>query len=213
MEKPPGLQFLHCLIQSDTGGENYFSDAYRAVDRLASSSTNGENDVDILSRIPVTFHYNAPTSTHRLKYTHQTIARSKDLRNNEAYEVTYSPPFQGPMEFADLKSPDDVIKFYSAFKKFARLLEEPGASWEYRLKPGEMVVFSNRRVLHARKAFANNEPVNKPATVSKPVGGADEEVVTRHLKGTYVQWDAFRDRYRGLTGVFGRGRGRIRSSL
>lgn len=203
MEKPPGLQFLHCLIQSDTGGENYFSDAYRAVERLRDSYTDGESDLEILSRIPVTFHYNAPTSTHRLKHTHPTISRSKDLFNNEVYEVTYSPPFQGPMEFAEIKDPRDVTKFYSAFKKFARLLEEPGASWEYRMRPGEMVVFSNRRVLHARKAFNNEAPkMNEKGGNGQVVKNADGSVVTRHLKGTYVQWDAFRDRLRGMTAVF-----------
>lgn len=206
MEKPPGLQFLHCLIQSPQGGESYFSDAYRAVERLAKSTTLGERDLDILARIPVTFHYDSPVSTHRLKYTHPTIRKSADLLNNEAYEVTYSPPFQGPMEFAQIQSSEDVIKFYSAFKKFARVLEEEGASWEYLMKPGDMVVFSNRRVLHARKAFSTAADEGKKVVKD---GKEGEEVVTRHLKGTYLQWDCFRDRLRGLEAVYGKQSGKL----
>ncbi|KAI9002523.1 hypothetical protein DFJ74DRAFT_695927 [Hyaloraphidium curvatum] len=194
LEKPPGLQFLHCLIQSDHGGENYFSDAYRAALRLKESSTLGESDASILSRIPVTFHYAAPTSTHRLRMSHPTITRTEDLLGNEAFEVTYSPPFQGPMEFRGA-DPQDVPKFYSAFRRFARLLEEPGAAFEYRLKPGEMVCFANRRVLHARKAFSSDGK-------KVEIAGRGEGGVARHLKGTYVSWDAFRDRLRGLSEVF-----------
>lgn len=44
--------------------------------------------------------------------------------------------------------------------------------FEETLKEGECVVFNNRRVLHARRAF-------------------DTESGERWLKGTYVDWDDF----------------------
>jgi alpha-ketoglutarate-dependent taurine dioxygenase len=53
--------------------------------------------------------------------------------------------------------------------------------------PGECVIFDNRRVLHARKAFE--------------VGDAGKE---RWLRGTYLDWDPYWSKMRVLGKRFGK---------
>lgn len=50
---------------------------------------------------------------------------------------------------------------------------------EFRLEPGDMISFNNRRVMHARRHF-------------------DLKGGHRHLQGAYIDWDEFYNRYRVL---------------
>ena len=55
--------------------------------------------------------------------------------------------------------------------------------YETRMTPGDLVVFNNRRVLHGRTKF-------------------DPTTGERHLRGSYIDLDAFRDRWRVLAHRF-----------
>jgi len=91
---------------------------------------------------------------------------------NDDLLVYYSPPFMGPLE-GNL-TPSQLRDYYEAMYCLETMMKDPTYLYEYRLKPGECVVFMNRRVLHGRRAF-------------------DGTKGRRHLKGTYVDWDVFRD--------------------
>ncbi len=56
----------------------------------------------------------------------------------------------------------------------------------FRLQPGDMISFDNRRILHARNAF---DPSSGP----------------RHLQGAYVDLDEFFTKYRVLHKKFENG--------
>ena len=57
MKQPPGLQLLHCLKSSVTGGLSTFVDGLN----LASNVHTIQRDAfDALTSFPVSFHYNAP---------------------------------------------------------------------------------------------------------------------------------------------------------
>ena len=47
----------------------------------------------------------------------------------------------------------NVDKYYDAYKKLDQLIGSSPARKEFKLKPGEMVIFNNRTMLHGRKAF------------------------------------------------------------
>ncbi|KAI9364371.1 hypothetical protein DFJ73DRAFT_620068 [Zopfochytrium polystomum] len=168
-EAPPGLQFLHSLKNSVTGGESIFMDSFRAVQILRSQHPQ---DYEILKRVPVTFHYQ--NDGHSMRFRRPTIS---DDDPTDGLKVYYSPPFQGPLEIED---PNDVGPFYSAFQRFADILESPGLVYRTRLEPGDCAVFLNRRVLHGRAEF-------------DPASGE------RHFKGTYVDIDDFKDRFNVLS--------------
>ncbi|KAL8918992.1 MAG: hypothetical protein Q9208_007042 [Pyrenodesmia sp. 3 TL-2023] len=119
--------------------------------------------------------------------------------------INYSPPFQGPFLVnignaphppptdRAASSPSDAPEFHTAqrsdgreFRKYLdavrhlkQELEADGAIYEQKLDPGTAVIFDNRRVVHARKAFKND-------------GGE------RRLRGAYVDGDTWRSRWRVL---------------
>ncbi|KAF4310105.1 Taurine catabolism dioxygenase TauD/TfdA [Botryosphaeria dothidea] len=106
--------------------------------------------------------------------------------------INYSPPFQAPLApaaLADLGlqglvpfgplAVDRFARLHAALRKFASLVEAPASLFEHRLEEGQCVIFDNRRVLHARRAF-------------------DASQGERWLKGAYVDDDVFYSRWRVL---------------
>ncbi|KXS18639.1 Clavaminate synthase-like protein [Gonapodya prolifera JEL478] len=164
-ESPPGLQLLHSLQNTVTGGSSFFSDSFAAAERLRTAHPD---EFAALTQVPVTFHYD--NNGHHLRFRHPTIS---DYDGNEPMRVYYAPPFQGTLEC----EPEMVDTWYRAFARFREFTERPEMLYTHRLEPGECVIFNNRRVLHARDEF-------------DPMSG------DRFLKGAYVLWDAFKDKYR-----------------
>lgn len=127
-----------------------------------------------LTQVPVTFHY--VNNGHRMRHRRPTII---DSSFNEPLQVFYAPPFQGPMDC----SPDQIEEFYRAFKQLNSIIHDSKLLYKVRLQPGDCVVFANRRVLHGRTSF-------------------DSLTGSRHLKGTYVDIDVFRDRLAHLEWLY-----------
>lgn len=166
-ESPPGVQMLHCLKNTVVGGNSIFSDSFKAVEILKSDYPE---EFDILSKVPVTFHYD--NDGHIMKYRRPTI-EADGL--NDHYRIFYSPPFQAPLE-----APENlVVPFYKAFNRFSQILHRKEALFTKRLAPGDCAIFDNRRVLHGRTDF-------------------DATSGSRHFKGTYVDWDDLIDSYNSM---------------
>ena len=47
-------------------------------------------------------------------------------------------------------------KYYSAYRRFADLVEEPKNQVAFKLKPGEAFIVDNTRVLHSRKGYSGS---------------------------------------------------------
>lgn len=104
--------------------------------------------------------------------------------------IAWSPPFQAPLghrpphnnsiealEFANPK----IKAWHAAAQKFNAMIHREEMIYERMMKPGECVLFDNRRVLHARKAFE--------------VGDAGTE---RWLRGAYLDKDPYLSKMRVL---------------
>lgn len=179
MANPPGLQLLHCLRATCAGGNSLFSDSYRAALRIR---TRHHADFQALLSYPVTYHYHNAGQHYRYTRptveldTHKVMAKFRRLA-----AVNWSPPFQAPFEvdvgrYTKGKTMEAYMK---AAKRFAGLVEDEDALFELKLEEGQCVVFNNRRVLHARRAF--------------DVGQGE-----RWLKGAYVDGDVFESKVRVL---------------
>ncbi|PWW79210.1 Clavaminate synthase-like protein [Tuber magnatum] len=175
---PPGVQFLHCLKNTVTGGESYFADSFRAATAVRMTSHSLWNS---LLTYPVPYHYH--NDGHHYHHVHPVVVLDDtDYRvNKRISHVNYSPPFQAAFEDA----PTDPL-FAGRFRLFLRALEmfadgvgNPKAQFDITLSEGVCAVFANRRVLHARRAF-------------------DPSSGERWLKGTYVDTDAFLSKVRVL---------------
>lgn len=178
-EHPPRYQILHCLRNRVVGGTSIFVDALNAVSTLRKSNPA---DFDVLTSTPVAFHY--INDGHHLHHEHPTIELlGPNPSSSEASvnHVNYSPPFQAPLP---LSTP---AEFYPALARFAKMLNDPGNTYQYTLQEGDAVMFDNRRVLHARTAFKDIE--------GKHTGDGE---TNRWLKGCYLEADAIMDRGRVL---------------
>ncbi|KAJ3125374.1 hypothetical protein HK098_000321 [Nowakowskiella sp. JEL0407] len=170
-ESPPGLQFLHCLSNTVSGGSSTYADSFHAAYLLLRESPS---TFETLTKTPIPYHYQH--DDHSFYYLRPVLSASPNFFL--PIEVNYSPPFQAPPEFTDYK---EEIKWYEAMEKFEAILRDrKELVIERRMKKGDVAIFANRRVLHGRRQFES---------------GNGE----RHLRGTYTEWSDFRDRVNVLT--------------
>lgn len=165
--------------------------------------------------IPTTPSFNSATlaSSKAATTTTTTTATAKDDSLLISH-TNYSPPFQAPFyspstttyfatdssipssssplsasssSLSPVRHPTDLRAYHKSLKSFTALLEHPSSIYKHRLAEGELVIFDNRRVAHARTAFE--------------VG-----IGERWLKGAYVDGDVWVSRWRGLKEKLSRGR-------
>lgn len=182
LDSPPGLQFLHCLKNTVSGGESYFADSFRAATAVRMTSHSLWTS---LLTYPVPYHYH--NDGHHYHHVHPVVVLDDtDYRTNKRIaHVNYSPPFQAVFEDApgDPLFPGRFRQFSRALEMFADSISDPKAQFNVTLKEGVCAVFANRRVLHARREF-------------------DPKSGERWLKGTYVDTDAYLSKFRVLSEKF-----------
>ena len=71
-----------------------------------------------------------------------------------------------------------MAEAYQALRRFHRLADQPHLRLSFRLDPGQILCFDNRRILHGRKAFSGSG--------------------TRHLQGIYIDRDDVLSKVRAL---------------
>ncbi|KAJ3276779.1 hypothetical protein HDV01_002833 [Terramyces sp. JEL0728] len=139
-ESPPGLQFLHCLQNTVTGGTSLFLDLFKVVEDLRREHPK---QFKVLTEYPVRFLYE--NDGHHMDFNRPTI----NIDINDGYNIYYSPPFQGPLH----GPPEKVDEFYEAFALLETKINQRDGLYEYLMKEGDLVIFANRRVLHGRDKF------------------------------------------------------------
>ncbi|ODN73907.1 hypothetical protein L202_07417 [Cryptococcus amylolentus CBS 6039] len=187
---PPRFQLLHCLRNRVEGGSSYFVDSFRAVNDLPKEKRR------FLSSVTIPYQYD--NDGHFLRYRHPII--SPDYAPNSLHAaVNWSPPFRGPAEALDMPQ-DDIVaaakqesKVFQAIADFEERLSDPRYRYEFTMQEGDLVLFDNRRVLHARTAFYDKDK-ESPEGVNEADKDDDESTEpTRWLKGCYldgeVVWD------------------------
>ncbi len=173
----PSVQLLHCLRPADEGGGSVLVDGFEAADRLRSGDPAA---FATLAATPVRFRFHSEggggdsdDSWVDLQ-AQRTIIEVDPTGRVRAVNVNHrsmEAPVRGP----------GVDEFYRAYLRFHRLLAEPELALELTMAAGELIVFDNRRVLHARTAFDTSS--------------------ARHLQGCYIDIDALRSRARCATSV------------
>ena len=153
----PGLQLLHCLESSTEGGETILQDGFMAATILrqenpghfATLSHNWINfrfrddSADLQSRVPF-IEVNDRNEVIKVRFNNRSIDTIK-------------------------LAPDQIQQFYSAYRHYAEILERAELQVVFKLQPGELLLFDNTRVLHARKAYSASG--------------------SRHLQGAYSDLD------------------------
>jgi len=166
-EVPPGYQFLHCLVNEADGGESTLTDGAALVAALRETSPE---DYELLSTRHWIFFNRGPGIDHRWS------APIIDHSCGDGLLPTLRA-FYPVRAFPDMPEAD-VPRAYEALRRFHQLADDPRFELTFRLGPGDIMCFDNRRVLHGRKAFSGSGK--------------------RHLQGIYMDRDEILSRARAL---------------
>ncbi|RAL02259.1 putative Gamma-butyrobetaine hydroxylase subfamily [Aspergillus ibericus CBS 121593] len=157
MNDPPGYQLLHCLQNSCEGGESLFVDTFRAAYDMRKHHPGYYSH---LCKTNLAYEYNHEDHFYTNEWpVFQTERPRKPVRGHathqasENYQLThvnYSPPFQAPLRNMH---PLHFRTLARALNTFTKYLDDEKYQFELKMKPGECVIFENRRVAHARRAF------------------------------------------------------------
>ena len=159
-ENPPGYQFLHCLINSAKGGDSSAVDAFAVADYLKKN----EKDIfDILVNTPLKFRDKDYTQEAVRSVYGTAISLTKDGDYND---IRYSIATLDALDC----HPDIMDSVYKAHHRFGNLLHDAKFQINFRLEPGDIFSFNNRRLLHGRTEFDPNSG-------------------HRHLQGYYMDRD------------------------
>jgi gamma-butyrobetaine dioxygenase len=164
----PTLQLLHCLRNDCAGGDSGLVDGFRAADLLRAEDPAA---FALLTRTPVPFRY-------RDRGTE--LAAEKPLIGLDPRGAIREVRFNNrSTDTAALRalSPAGLDAFYAAYRRFAAITLRPELRLDFRLAPGDCLLFDNTRLLHARTAFETGD-------------GTGDGTGHRHLQGCYADLDA-----------------------
>ena len=159
-ELPPGYQFLHCLVNSAEGGDSSAIDGFAVADYLRK---NEKEIFETLVSVPLKFRDKDYTQVSHRSFHAPAISLTKD---KDFHDIRFSI---ATMDTLDCH-PDSMEKVYKAHHRFGNLLHDNKFQIKFRLNPGDIYSFNNRRVLHGRTAF-------------------DTTSGHRHLQGYYMDRD------------------------
>jgi len=140
-EYMPGLQFLYCMENTAKGGDSILVDGFAIAEQLKAES---EEFYDILSKIAIPFGTKDKNTDHRFVapvFEHDYAGSLTTVR--------YTYWLRLPMH----ESIDTTKTFYRAFRRFQQIANDKTNQLRFRLSPGQMMCFDNRRILHGRDAF------------------------------------------------------------
>jgi len=166
-EYAAGLQFLHCLENAADGGESLLADGFH----IARVMKKREPKLyDFLTHTPVSYCNKAKDTDYR--WSAPMIGLDE---GGEVKDVRWAPWLRAPVRMPF----EQTDTLYRALRTIFSLAEQPAHRVEVRLKPGDLLGFDNRRVLHGRTEF-------------------DPSTGNRWLRGCYVEREELESRLRIL---------------
>ena len=173
-EVAPGIQFLHCRANSVAGGLNLFADGTTVANDLRRADPEAFR---LLSETEIPFYKEHDDIDMR--------ARQRVIELDSHGEVSGVTISQHMVDVFDL--PQRALdRYYPAFVRFGRMLQEDKYVMRFSLRAGECITFDNHRIVHGREAYSATSGM-------------------RYLRGTYTDRGELRGIYRALVseGRFG----------
>jgi gamma-butyrobetaine dioxygenase len=141
-EYQPGLQFLHCIDNSATGGDGVYLDGYRVAQILRAEHPD---DYRVLTSVPWRWANRSKVSDYRWSSTPIVLDRS-----GAVVEVRVGNWLRAPLaaEFAEVEAA------YAAYRRLFELSYRDDLAIRVSFAAGDLMAFDNRRILHGRDAYA-----------------------------------------------------------
>ena len=143
----PGLQLLLCCEYEAEGGESIMVDGFKIAQILRENHGTSYN---ILSEIDIPGRYFGDGV--------ELIAKRPvfKFRNKKLIQVSFNNYDRG-----DFRLPNNKINdFYAAIRAFDKLANAKEMQWRQILKPGQLLIFNNWRVLHGRSEFSGKRKMS-----------------------------------------------------
>ncbi|KAI1342059.1 trimethyllysine dioxygenase [Xylariaceae sp. FL0016] len=174
---PAGLQAFHLLSHKDPeaertpgaslGGQSLLVDGYGAAEILRSEDSKA---FDVLSRVKLPWHASGNQGiTISPDKLYPVLEINED--NGKVHRVRWNNDDRGVVPFNPWYQPDE---WYKAARKWNEILRRKSVEYWFQLKPGNLLIFDNWRVLHGRAAFTG----------------------IRRICGAYINRDDFISRWR-----------------
>lgn len=141
LDHPPHYQLLQGIRAADRGGETELADGEAAYRYLASIDSEA---AELLRTTPVRFHRKQKQFEREVVSPIVSVDDSGRIRIRSSYFTV--APYQ--VSFANMTA------WYRAHDRFSRLIRDPRYHYRFAIRPGDVLVYDNHRMLHARTAFA-----------------------------------------------------------
>jgi len=168
----PCIQILHCIENEVSGGFSTLVDGYTVTEKLKKEDPESYK---ILSEIKV-----------RFKFTDKNVVLEdwSELihldENKEFKQVRFSPR----LDYVPMLEKNKLDLYYKARKKLSDLYNSNNNRIEFKLKPKDLMMMDNYRILHGRTQF-------------------DPKEGKRFLQGCYIDFDSTEGKLRHLKRKFG----------
>lgn len=156
LEKSPGLKIVHCLerkhklqpnstIVEENCGKSYFVDGIYVAKWLKE---NYPLYFTTLAEVPVKFKSVSENMFYINYQPMLTLNKSRDVT-----EVHYNNENRAPLEGPSTS----IMNFYAAYKLFGENIRKSENQFSIVLKPGDMIILNNRRILHGNTDYDTSE--------------------------------------------------------
>ena len=165
-EMPPGFQFLHCIENTVDGGWSRLTDGLAVAEAIRVEHPDA---YEALTTLEWCFTNRSPDAEHRwIGPIIDHGAPRQPLTLRAFYPVRSAPHMAAA----------DQPRAYASLRVFAETARDPRFQIRSAFRPGDLIGFDNRRILHGRDAF--------------------ESTGKRHLRGCYADHDDLYSRLRVL---------------
>ncbi|MBV8065614.1 MAG: TauD/TfdA family dioxygenase [Actinobacteria bacterium] len=137
-EPAPTLQLLHCLESAVDGGNTVLVDGFAAAARLRP------DQLDVLASTPIRFAYRDATADLFADVPVVTVGPRGEVTGLHLNNRSKGIPVGDPAA---------VAAWYAAYLALLDAVESPDLEREFKLAPGDLVLFDNTRILHGRTGF------------------------------------------------------------
>lgn len=140
----PTVQLLHCLENTVDGGESILADGFMAASILREED---QASFDLLSQTWVNFRFQDKDTD-----LHSRVPLIEVNDNDQIVKVRFNNRSIAPINIDKHK----MKAFYKAYQHYAEILTRTSIMIDFKLEQGQLVMFDNTRVFHARKAFSTS---------------------------------------------------------
>ena len=144
----PGLQLLLCCHYEATGGESIMVDGFKIAEKIYKEN---KDLYTLLSEIEVTGQYIGDGVFLEAKRPIFKLNSNKEL-----VQVSFNNYDRAAFRMDDEKT----LKFYDAIREFDLIANNREYQWRHILKPGELLIFNNWRILHGRGSFKGDRKMS-----------------------------------------------------